>query len=165
LKKRRFEYAESKSPRTRSWRSYPSFDAILAEESPSGLAFLKQLYEKEIRDFPNHFDLNDESNAKAYSEMKKRLSMIKEELTRRRMDENASPSFEKDYEYFDAETGYVIGEEGIKYAIAYSEDEDALIYDHTVVSGTSDDDFEPLSDSMYRKLVYKDWKYWNDIDN
>ena len=69
--------------RTSGWKSQYQYDKLIADLSYSSLRFLKSKYKKDLRDFRNSHDLNDQENATKYKEMQQRYSMILEELKNR----------------------------------------------------------------------------------
>jgi len=159
-----------KVTRTSGWSSQPEFDNELKDYHISDLVFLNHKYHAEIRDFPNHFDLNDEDSQQLYKEMLQRKSMIGEELKHRMMDINASPSFQEQGSYYDPETGLVIDKHGdVEYSISYNEDEDDIICNETGNSTELLESLEDETDYYYykyhnRKELYKEWDYIKDIN-
>lgn len=178
----------SKVPRTSGWQSQNEYDNLLADLSFSSLKALKHIYNKEIRDFPNHFDLNESENQSFYKEMLQRKHMIDEEYEFRK--NNPQPYGE----YFDAETGYVLNEFGEAiYGISFNEDEDNYVY-HRLDGETMttdiksryimDDDYDDCKDvkvtpiKVDKKVVgytikeserdikdiYNGWDYYSELD-
>lgn len=74
----------------KSWKSEPKFDSILSQLSPSGLKHLKDSYIKEMREFSLINDLTEEDNRKGLYVLKRKYSMINEELQRRIIDTQVS---------------------------------------------------------------------------
>jgi len=159
-----------KVTRTSGWSSQPEFDNELKDYHISDLVFLNHKYHIEIRDFPNHFDLNDEGSQQLYKEMLQRKSMIGEELKHRMMDINASPSFQEQGSYYDSETGLVINRTGdIEYSISFSEDEDYIICPEIGNSMESLESLDDETDYHYYKYhdkieLYREWDYIKDLD-
>lgn len=172
MSEKRTQYAEAKLYRTKSWQSQPEYDNTLADLDISSLKFLKFHYVKEIREFTLFFDLNNPKNFNLFKEMKQRYKMINEELDNRTNDIYASPTYQFGREHFDAETGLVLDEyNNIQYSIAYTDDEEDIVYNHTNNS-TGDVTIESSDDEtdyeMYKsdKLIdiYRNWNYYEDLN-
>jgi len=115
-----------KIPRTSGYKTQILYDRELSRMDVSSLKFLKFKYNKDIHEFPNFYDLNDESNQKFYKEMLQRKRMIDEELESRSI--YNSSSVNKDY--YDSETGGVFNDNGIEYTISFDEDEGEYIFNY-----------------------------------
>ena len=181
---------KSKSPRTSGWQSQIDFDILLSDLSMSSLRFLKHRYNKEIREYPQYFDLNDADHQTFYKEMLQRKHMIDEEIENRN---HSDTQINK--EYFDIETGIVLDEHGnAKYGIAFNEDETGYVYqqlqggsDEEITEYTRNDDYEyndegdvrvqPIREgkkvvgykvkesTRSKSDIYKDWDYIEDLDD
>ena len=167
---------KGKTQRTSGWESQPEYDSILSDLDVSSLVFLKdKLYPERLREFRNTHDLNNPLSQKEYKYMQQRIVMIREELSNRMYDINASPSVRDLGEYFDPETGIVLDENGNKlYGISFSEDEDDYIYDHTnnstshpTLENNKDDDETDYDNYKYhtRKGTYENWNYQDELDD
>lgn len=65
------------------------YDKMLSDVSISGLTFLTQKYDGDLKEFRNNHDLNNQEEAQQYKEMQQRKKMISTELNNRvRMLEN-----------------------------------------------------------------------------
>jgi hypothetical protein len=150
-------YYNTRVPRTRSWRNQPKFDKFLADTDISGLNYLKSQYNREIRDFPNHFDLNDPEVQEEYYAMLKRRAMINDEIEKR-YEYGIIPEHE---ERFDADKGYVVSERGLEYSIAFNENETRYVYNSATFEDSISNDANERP-SIYSQ--YKDWEYWKTND-
>lgn len=153
-----------KVTRTSGWQSQHLYDLELSNFHVSDLVALNHYYVKNIRDFPNHFDLKDELYQKEYQSILQRKAMIGEELNNRMRDIIASPSYQERHSYFDPETGLVIDKYGtIKYSISYTDNEESITYNNNIYIA-----FEEPSDrkdnTIYykyhtKKGIYENWEY------
>jgi len=165
---------DGKYIRTDGWRHQSNYDNLLADLDVSSLSFLKYKYNRDIRYFRNHHDLNDEDNAEKYKLLLQRKSMITQELEHRLYDTYASPSQQDRVDYFDAEMGIVLDEfYNPLYGVAFSEDEDDYEYSHTdntaspLVNDINEEDETDYTYYKYhtRKGVYENWNYTEDLDD
>lgn len=166
---------EGRVTRTSGWHHQPEFDNLISDLDISSLAFLNDKYKNDIKDFPKQFDLNDPKHQKFYQEILQRKKMIREEINHRTMDSYASESFSGGGEFFDSNTGLVIDNYGdVRYSIAFTEDEDDMVYDHTDNSANfpseSEDDetdyatYIPLDRKEGRKIIYGNWNYQDSLN-
>lgn len=158
--------------RTSGRKTQPEFDNLLAKLDVSSLCFLNGKYMHDIRDFPNHFNLNHPDYQQFYQEILQRKRMISEELNHRMMDINASISYQDRKEFFNPNTGIVIDKNyNVLYSVAYTEDEDSIIYNHmdnpiSYSSEVAEDDeteyeyYEPIDN----KKAYAVWNYYEELD-
>jgi hypothetical protein len=161
------QYFESKElTRTRSWKHNPEYDKLIADLPVSSLRFLQFKYRKEKREFRNNFDINQPLYLTEYTELCRIEGMIDEEIGKRLNFESTQPQGE----YFDDEKGVVFGESGEeKYAIAYTEDEDDIVYvnlNAKVSSECREEDDETdyeFYEPKDRKEKYAKWDYVKDI--
>ena len=166
---------DTNTVRTSGWKNQPEFDNLLSDLDISSLCFLNDKYKHDIRDFPNHFDLNDNEQQKFYQGMLQRKNMIKEELDNRMMNIYASESYQdREEERFDSNTGLVLDSDyNVLYSIAYDEDENNIIYNHTnnvaIVNDDEDDEDDETDYSYYKSDSisdkYKNWNYQEDLDD
>jgi hypothetical protein len=161
------QYMESKEPtRTRSWKNNPAYDKFLADLPISSLRFLLFKYRKEKREFRNNFDLDKPLYITEYTKLCRIEGMVDEELGKRLGFE----STRLQEEYFDDEKGVVFGENGEeKYAIAYTEDEEDMVYvnlNAKVSSECREEDDETdyeFYEPKDRNEKYAKWDYVKDI--
>ena len=106
--------------------------------------------------------------------MQQRIVMIKEELSNRMFDINASQTIRETGDYFDPETGLVVDEYGNKkYGIAFNEEEDDYQYDHTnntTSHPTLENEDDDKTNYVYyknhtRKGLYEDWDYQDELED
>lgn len=164
---------KGKYQRTSGWETQPDYDNILADLDVSSLVFLKnKLYPSRLREFRNTHDLNEPENQKKYKLMQQRVVMIGEELYNRVGNIYASKTYQHQSDRFDNQTGIVLDKYGnVKYGIAFNEDEDDYIYDHTN-NTTSHPTLNSKDDEEYtykkfhtKKGIYEDWNYIKDLDD
>jgi len=152
-------------PRTSDgWQSQWKYDELLSDLDPSSLCFLNDDYKYRIREFPLLHDLNNPDDYREYKNLLQRKQMIKEELDFRL--KNLKPE-----KYFDSATGIVVDEYGhAQYSIAFTEDEDDIIYNHTMNSSSDaveiEDDETDYTYYKYhnRNERYKEWNYIRELD-
>jgi len=168
----RIQYAESKVIRTKSWQSQPEFDNIISDLDVSSLCQLRNIYNKEIKNFPNNFDLNHPDHFHYYKEIQQKYKMVSEELNHRMMDIYASESYQDRKEFFNPNTGIVMDENyNILYSVAFTEDEDDIVYNHTNNSASFSSEIAEDDETAYEyykpidnKKAYAVWNYYEDLD-
>jgi len=145
-------------PRTSSWKSQPGFDKILADLKVSGLIFLRDLYNKEIRDFPNHFDLEDEVCQREYLAKIRRHHMINDELRSRH--EYYEPDLVIDHEtscIYDADNQKI-------YSVYFNENESRILVDESTVYSVGMN-FEEQDYELFKEGdTYYQYSIWNYLD-
>ena len=146
----------------KGWQNQPEFDEEISYLNISSLRFLKHKYKKEIRDFENHFDIENPDFQMQYKRLLQRKKMLDKEYEFKKNADSSSP----EEQWFDAEKGIVFDENyKEKYAVAYTEDEDDITYVTLNAKASSecrgDDDetdyemYEPID----RKEKYAQWDY------
>lgn len=162
--KTKFNVGEGRAPRTSGWKTQWDFDNLLARLDVSSLCFLNDKYKYDIREYPQFHDLNHPDYQQEYKEMLQRKHMITEEIDVRIMEEGENK------EYFDTETGCVLDRYGtVEYSVAYSEDEDSIIYTHNMNEAETPIEEDDETDYEYykyhdRKEMYRLWNYTEQLD-
>lgn len=166
---------KSKVTRTSGWQSDPEFDKIISDLDVSSLAILNDKYKNDIRDYPRNFDLSNPKYKQFYKVLLQHKKMIVEEIDEQIRNRDASPTYQGNDIYFDAETGLVMkyssriddindGEKAL-YSIAYNEDESDMIYNNSEnTAGFFDDSKEEISEPKTLKELYAQWDYTENID-
>ena len=127
-------------------------------------------YENDIKDYPKFHNLDVPEFQDEYRTLHKHKSMITEELYNRIMDMDASPTLNETTEYFDSQTGCVLDKYGKTiYSVAYSENEDEIIYTHSMNEADMPIEYDDESDYEYYKYhdrteMYRLWNYTEQID-
>jgi hypothetical protein len=160
--------AHSKEPtRTRSWQNNPDYDKFISDLPVSSLRFLQFKYKKEKKEFRNNFNIKQPLYLNEYMKLCKIEGMIDDEINNRMKFEATTNQWE---EWFDDEKGVVFGESGVeKYAIAYTEDEDDIVYvnlNAKVSSECREEDDETdyeFYEPKDRKEKYAKWDYVKEI--
>ena len=162
------KFKDTPTVRTSGRFNQPKFDRVIAELDISSLRFLKQKYNEDIKEFSRHYDLNNSEYHHEYKLILQRKNMIDEEYEFRLG--TANIEFKKE-EHFDTENGIVYDESGKElYAIAYSEEEDDMVYTNLNATCSSecrtDDetDYE-LYEPIDRKAKYAKWDYTKMVKN
>jgi len=157
---------KGKVTRTSGWQSQNEYDNTLATLDVSSLKFLKYKYDKDIKDFGNFNDLHDKDNMIVYQELLQRKKMITEEIENRLMDYDAISETFKEEVYFNPETSLVVStERGPLYYINFDEDETNYQYNNVTLNEYPDE-YPTVSFKHYksREDIYKDWNYYEDIN-
>jgi len=160
---------KGKVNRTSGWETQPIYDGELSTMDMSSLRFLNYKYKSDIRDFSKDYNLDVKKNFDHYMGMRQRKNMIREELNHRIMDIYASESYQDKRDTFNPDTSLVMDKyNNVLYSIAYTEDYDDIIFDHTAnTSGFVSEDDSDETDYTYfqsteKKILYKDWKYYDE---
>lgn len=146
---------------SKGYNSQGRFDEVISDLDVSSIRFLRQKYTKEIQDFQNHFDLNNLDYQRQYKMVLQRKKMLDEEYEFRKISE-----LEKEDEWFDSESGIVYDKNKKEiYSIAFTEDEDDLVYVNLNARASSEcrceddetdyDFYEPVD----KKEKYAKWDY------
>ena len=155
---------KGKVPRTSGWQSQNAFDNMIANLDVSSLCFLNDKYAEDIRRYPQFHDLKCEEFYHEYKDMCQRKHMLTEEIDFRIMTE------QENTEYFDSQTGCVLDKYGKAiYSVAYSENEDEIIYTHSMNEADMPIEYDDESDYEYYKYhdrteMYRLWNYTEQID-
>jgi len=148
-------------PRTSSWHDQPGFDKLLADLKISGLIFLRDLYNREIRDFPHYFNMEDELCQREYLAKIRRHSMINDELRARH------EYYEPDL-ILDNNDGCVYdSDNNIVYGVYFSENESTVLSDNGFVN-TPTSIYDETDYTLFKEgdmyYQYSKWDYWKDED-
>ncbi len=135
---------------------------MISDISISGLKVLKRKYIQDLKYFRQVNSLYEQENAQEYKEMQQRIKMIGEEIDHRMMDMTASKTYQDKNDWFDVETGLVMGMNGeVKYYIAY-DDEDGYIYNKDKEETEEEKTDYAVYTPTEKTEVYKNWNYWKD---
>jgi hypothetical protein len=165
---KRKQYTESKElTRTRSWQNNPAYDKFLADLPVSSLRFLQFKYKKEKKVFRESFNIKQPLYYNEYLKLCRIEGMVNDEINNRMKFEATTNVWG---EWFDDESGVVYGENGEeKYSIAYTEDEEDMVYvnlNAKVSSECREEDDETdyeFYEPKDRKEKYVKWDYVKDI--
>lgn len=149
------QWAEAKGPRTKSWKSNPTYDNFIGDLDMSSLRVLKKKRKNDLHYFTLYHDMKLKDNKDEYYTLRQTYSMIKEEIYTRTVNNRIIRGYD---EWFDSETGLVVGQDGQPcYSITYNEDEDKIIYDGY---NNIPEEYEDEIDKKPNRLT--DWKQWWD---
>ena len=155
---------KGKVPRTSGWETQGAFDNMISDLDVSSLCFLNDKYNDEIKEYSQIYDLNNPEFYQEYKELCQRKHMLTEEIDFRIMTE------QENSEYFDSQTGGVLDKYGnTQYFIAYSENEDEIIYTHNMNNAGSPVEYDNETDYEYYKYhdrdeMYQIWNYTEQLD-
>ena len=146
---------DSRYPRTSGWKSQPDYDIFISDLDISSLRYLKTKKQKDIIDFRNNYDLNEEENQHQYKQIQQQFKMIVQEIQHRKQYNQSNP-YE---EWYDPETGLVVGEDGQPlYSISYNEREDGYNYEPYIsVEEKEDDETNYTSYPHDFKISWEQW--------